>query len=63
MYPRSSGERRSRPRPQNSCGTRPRPRKQAKTCNHPEVDRLLGCSGDLVSRLTNGPYGASHGLL
>ena len=24
---------------------------------------LLGCSGDLVSRLSNGPYGASYGLL
>ena len=23
---------------------------------------LLGCSGDLVSRLSNGPYGASYGL-
>ena len=24
---------------------------------------LLGCSGDLVSRLRNGPYGPSYGLL
>ena len=24
---------------------------------------LLGCSGDLVSRLGNGPYGAYNGLL
>ena len=24
---------------------------------------LLGCSGHLVSRLINGPYGAYHGLL
>ena len=30
------------------------------------IDRtlyLLGCSGDLVSRLSTGPYGASYGLL
>ena len=25
-------------------------------------DHILGCSGDLVSRLSNGPYGASYGL-
>ena len=24
---------------------------------------ILGCSGDLVSRLSNGPYRASNGLL
>ena len=23
----------------------------------------LGCSGDIASRLSNGPYGASYGLL
>ena len=28
-----------------------------------DCSALLGCSGDLVSRLSNGPYGASYGLI
>ena len=27
------------------------------------VPTILGCPGDLVSRIGNGPYGASYGLL
>ena len=33
---------------------------------HPEAVKnqfVLSCSGDLVSRLSNGPYGAGYGLI